>query len=140
MVSSGVSLTDEQKRLPSGMLLPSGEAGFFDVAQAHDGVSGINSVYPSPVNWAESGIKNTPGNNNLLSVNNYSGILHPSGEFNQFSNAQASQISGIKSFTLFNPYIHHYGLDQPNTINRTASVKIPYVSDYNISITFNLYS
>lgn len=140
MTSSGIPLTDEQKQLPSGMLLPSGEAGFFDTAQAHDGASGINSVYPSPTNWAESGVRNTPGDNNNLSVNNYSGILHPSGDFNQFSNAQASQISGIKSFTLFNPYVHYYGSNQPNTINKSASVRIPYVSDYNISITYNLYS
>lgn len=145
MTISGVPLTDEQKTLPSGALLPSGEAMFFDITQAHsaDG-SGINATFPSPTfsdsYWNNSGIYKTYGPNNDLLISDRSGILHYDHLTSQFSNASGAMISGIRSFTIFNPYIHHYALSTPTNIQTSQPVKIPYISDYTISATYDVYS
>ena len=49
-------LTDEQKVLGSGQVLPSGESNFYDFSQDHsynDG-SGINVNFPSPSNFIDA--------------------------------------------------------------------------------------
>lgn len=145
MTTNHTPLTDEQKALPSGALLPSGEHFFADSSQAYgsDG-SGINSVFPSPTNsdsyWDNSGVFKTYGVNENLIVSNSSGLFNYNDLSGVFSNAPTTRISGIYSFTLFNPYIHHYHKSTPSNINTTQAVKIPFVSDYTVSVVYNTYS
>ena len=132
IVISGIpyntSLTSEQKRqLPSG-LLPSGEANFYDFTQDKYRPSGINSEYPFPD--VPSGLYPTyPPNVDPIER---SGIFNYDGLISRFSNV--AQVSGLKieGFEIFNPYIHHY------RVNNTA-VKIPYISTYKISISYDPY-
>ena len=138
---SGIPLTNEQKKLPSGALLPSGESNFFDFRQDYSvrNGQGINTDYPNPffggsgnellaTNPPASG-HTTGGVNGIgsgelgfLSYNNVSGL---------FSNAVGSLVSGITDFTIFNPYIHYYGVQVRNVRGvETVPVTIPYLSDY----------
>lgn len=141
MALSGIPLTNQQKVLPSGALLPSGEAGFFDFRQDYSARNGqgINTDYPNPffsgsgngliatsppVSGHTTGGVNGIGSGELgfLSYNNVSGL---------FSNAVGSLVSGITDFTIFNPYIHYYGAQTRNVRGiETVPVAIPYLSDY----------
>jgi len=143
MTHSGVPLTEAQKALPSGMLLPSGEASFYDLSQNHDSDgSGINASFPNPTfsdgYWDESGIFKTYGPNTGLTVKQ-SGLFNYDGLSGVFSNGPATRESGITDFTLFNPYIHYQSRSTPNNISTTVPVKIPFISDYTISITYDVY-
>jgi len=144
MTTPHVPLTDAQKALPSGMLLPSGEAGFFDSSQAYDqNGSGINVSFPNPTftdgYWDDSGIFRTYGPDTALVVAERSGFLAYDGLSGIFSNGPASQLSGINDFTLFNPYIHHYSKNTPTKINTSEAVAIPFVSDYTVSVVYDVY-
>jgi hypothetical protein len=144
MSLSGIPLTNQQKVLPSGALLPSGESNFFDFRQDYSARNGqgINTDYPNPfftdsgrmfiaTNPPDSGRNRhtTSGVNSIgsgelgmLTYNNVSGL---------FSNAVGSLVSGITDFTIFNPYIHHYGIQVRNVRGvETVPVTIPYLSDY----------
>ncbi len=141
MSLSGIPLTDEQKALGPGMILPSGEENFFDFRQDYSmrNGQGINTDYPSPF-FAGSGdalIATRPpsgyptttgidfigsGEKGILTYNNVSGL---------FSNAVGSLVSGITDFTIFNSYIHYYGISVTNVRgNEIVPVTIPYLSDY----------
>jgi hypothetical protein len=132
IVISGIpyntSLTsDQKKQLPSG-LLPSGEANYYDFTQDKYRPSGINSEYPFPN--VVSGLYPTyPPNVNPVER---SGIFNYDGLVSRFTNV--SQVSGLKieSFDIFNPYIHYYRVND-------IAVKIPYVSTYKISISYDPY-
>jgi hypothetical protein len=144
MSLSRIPLTNEQKKLPSGALLPSGEANFFDFRQDYSvrNGQGINTDYPNPfftgsgsaliaTKPSDSGIDRITttgvnligsGEKGILTYNNVSGL---------FSNAVGSLVSGITDFTIFNPYIHYYGVQTRNVRGvETVPVTIPYLSDY----------
>lgn len=152
MSLSGIPLTNEQKVLPSGALLPSGEANFFDFRQdrSNRNGQGIDTDYPNPffagsgrallaTNPTLSGIITSGliggGEQGIFSYNNLSG---------QFSNAVGSLVSGITDFTIFNPYIHYYGVQVRNVRgNEIIPVTIPYLSDYTATSgdqLFDVYS
>lgn len=142
MSLTGIVITTEQKALLPGMILPSGEDNFFDFRQDYSARNGqgINTDYPNPffggsgnellaTNPPDSGRGITGGVNGIgsgelgfLSYNNVSGL---------FSNAVGSLVSGITDFTIFNPYIHYYGVQTRNVRGvETVPVTIPYLSDY----------
>jgi len=141
-------LTEQEKALtslPSGML-PSGEANFFDAAQyhKHNGGDGINATFPSPDSFkvdqpGQSGLYVTNPENPDLVVGENGSEFEPNGLVNQFSNGYASRLNGITDFTIFNTYIHHYGIPAPaTTVNLNPPpipIRIPYISDYEVSET-----
>lgn len=127
-------LTDEQKVLGSGQVLPSGESNFYDYSQDHsynDG-SGINVNFPSPSNFIDASgtIRTYPSSGVAVET---SGIFAASGLQTSFSNSIDAALSGITDFTIFNNYIHH------TTGVNSLPVQIPYLSDYTISTGFNPY-
>lgn len=131
-----MSLTNEQKALPSGAVLPSGEANYYDFSQSHeyhDG-SGINATYPSPDTFVdESGvIKTYAPDGSPYEGSSVFSIVANSGTF---SNASGINIQSITDFTIFNPYIHFLP-DQTGS----GEILIPYISDYNIAKPFNPYN
>jgi len=127
-------LTDEQKVLGSGQVLPSGESNFYDYSQDHsynDG-SGINVNFPSPSNFIDASgtIRTYAPSGNVIET---SGIFAANELKTSFSNSMDAALSGITDFTIFNDYIHHTtGVD-------SVSIQIPYLSDYTISSGFNPY-
>lgn len=146
---TNLPLTSGQKQLPSGALLPSGEANFFDFSQSHENNSGsgINSLYPNPSGgifteeyWNISGIYKTYPENSGLTVVDTSGIFHYNGLSGVFSNGPQTRSSGINDFVIFNPYIHYYSQVGVAPTFASAAIKIPFVSDYRIAYTFNPYS
>jgi hypothetical protein len=160
MALSGIPLTDEQKTLPSGALLPSGEANFFDAAQyhAHNQGSGINATFPSPESFivsgvGQSGAYQTYGLNSELVVEETSGIFsynNLSGVFSSgidasglvdFSFGGISSDNNPTDFTRFNNYIHYYGKPTPSSsiISGVIPVKIAYISDVIVAIGYNRY-
>jgi len=141
MALSGVPLTNEQKQLPSGALLPSGEANFFDISQAHahNGGSGINVPFPHPEGYGDSGLYRTYGPNDELVIADRSGVFNYDGLDGVFSNGPATQLSGINDFTIFNPYIHYFARSTPNNIRTTEHVRIPFISDYRIATPYGVY-
>ena len=154
MTLSGIPLTNEQKQLLPGVLLPSGESNFFDFRQDYSARNGqgINTDYPSPffggsgnaliaTNLPSSGLT-TSGLNGVGSGE--LGLLAYSNVDSLFSNASASLVSGITDFTIFNSYIHYYGVAVRNVRgNEVMPVTIPYLSDY-VAISgdklFDVYS
>tara|TARA_R110002096_G_scaffold119004_2_gene257656 strand:- start:1598 stop:2002 length:405 start_codon:yes stop_codon:yes gene_type:complete len=127
-------LTDEQKVLGSGQVLPSGESNFYDYSQDHsynDG-SGINVNFPSPSNFIDASgtIRTYAPSGNVIDT---SGIFAASGLKTSFSNSMDAALSGITDFTIFNKYIHH------TTGVNSLPVQIPYLQDYTISNGFNPY-
>lgn len=133
----------EKIQLPSG-LLPSGEANFYDFLQnekPYNLGSGINNVYPFPINSiVVSGIKVSglfstyPPTVNPVEI---SGIFNYDGLVGKFSNV--SQVSGLKieSFDIFNPYIYHYKVfDEDDNLRE---IKIPYISTYKVSLSYDPY-
>ncbi len=151
MSLSGLPLTDEQKILPDGALLPSGESNFFDYRQDYSARNGqgINTDYPSPF-FAGSGnglIATNPPISGLTTggVNGIGsgeqGFLTYNGVSGLFSNAVGSLVSGITDFTIFNPYIHYYGVPIRNVRGlETMPVTIPYLSDYTVASGFDIYN
>lgn len=118
------------------MILPSGEANFFDFVQHHDvnGGSGINYKYPSPKDFAAvSGLLKTQGAAPYDRTKS-SGIFSWEGlrQVEDFSNSpnEAPEVPEVK----FNPYIH-YLPDYPdhdkdeNKIPKKQPIKTPYLSD-----------
>lgn len=151
-------LTDEQKTLPSGAILPSGEANFFDAAQYHEHNegSGINAIFPSPESFkinqpGQSGAYVTNPENPHLKVEDTSGIFSYNNLSGVFSNGtQSRNASGVidfsfggisagsvTDFTGFNNYVHYYGIGTPVTsvISGVIPVKIPYISDVTVAIS-----
>ena len=127
-------LTEEQKVLGSGQVLPSGESNFYDFSQDHsynDG-SGINVNFPSPSNFIDASgtIRTYPPD---LSPLEQSGIFAADNLKTAFSNSENAALSGITDFTIFNNYVHYA------TGESLTSVQIPYLSDYTISTGFNPY-
>jgi len=83
-------LPAQKVQVPTSGILPSGEANYFDVSQAHDQQgSGINLVFPKPpefiVNQPKmSGVYKTHGaeentQNSDLIIQDVSGIFHADG-------------------------------------------------------------
>ena len=98
-------LTDEEKmsHFPSGVLA-SGEALFYDTRQT----APINETYPDPSGFiSESGIYATYAKNDG-GVPLESGLFSMNGLVSHFSNR------GITDFSIFNPYIHYYSVEQPS--------------------------
>lgn len=138
---------DQKKQVEPSGLLPSGEANFFDFLQFGSGY-----VYTS----------GTP-EMLLYTYPEFSGNFRSSGNiFNydiltgSFSNASSGiyvynpdgSISGIsiKSFELFNPYIHYYPKTPQelsditvDNMNEDRALRIPYISSYKISDKFDPY-
>ena len=127
-------LTDEQKVLGSGQVLPSGESNFYDYSQDHsyNNGSGINVNFPSPSTFIDASgtIRTYAPSGNVVDT---SGIFAASGLQTSFSNSMDAALSGITDFTIFNNYIHH------TTGVNSLPVQIPYLSDYTISNGFNPY-
>jgi len=121
-------ITDAQKTLPSGAVIPSGEANFYDLSQSHEnaGSSGINATYPSPSTFVEeSGALKTYRPEG--SPTDTSSIFNYGTSGSQFSNAGTIDTYSITDFSIFNDYIHY-----ATGINGEAII-IPYVSTYTIS-------
>lgn len=126
-------LTEEQKELPSGMTLPSGEANFYDFSQAHENNSGSGINYPFVQDTSGSGLLATygPSGEGLTEKKSFiaaSGLTIPK------SNAQDVVSRQITDFAIFNNYIHH------NATSDGDPVKIPYLSTYTLSSGFDPYS
>lgn len=122
----------EKTQLPSG-LLPSGEANYFDFVQYIG--NGINKAYPSPnvavIDGAiESGLlRSYPSS--VFGVEK-SGIFNYNELTGKFSNAVEANKLKIESFSIFNPYILHYRVDD-------TTVRIPYTSTFKVSISYDPY-
>jgi hypothetical protein len=147
-----------------GVILPSAEAHFYDVSQAHahndgDG-SGINVTFPNPSGdgqpggkfsedwWNVSGLLRTyPAEevdtdvlfwrtHPVLSIGNPGG--GHSGIFYYVglrgNFSNTGVIEPISDFNIFNHYIHHI-LDSDGNV-----IFIPYVSDYIVSNGYDPYS
>ena len=144
----------------SGVILPSSEAHFYDLAQAHahNSGSGINAVFPNPAGatsadkfsedwWNASGLLRTYPEeavdkdtlfwrtHPVLSTGNlgdgHSGVFYYVGLRGQFSNL--GTVVPVSDFNSFNSYIHHV-----HDANDAATF-IPYVSDYTVSVAYNPY-
>ena len=133
-----VPLTEAQQKLPSGAIMPSGEANFYDFQQ-HD--SPINKTFPSPIDFAEeSGVLPTyPNNSGLTDIHGHpmdsadggitDSILAPIGLDTPFSSGQVN--SGIKDFTIFNPYIDYFANpNPPRSLDPDYAVYITYAMVY----------
>lgn len=143
MTLTNSPLTSEQRLLPSGAYLPSGEANFFDVSQAqvNNGGSGINVQYPSPSTFnTASGLYATYAPYDENNIQDRSGIYNYRNLSGIFSNAPQSLVSGITSFNIFNPYIHYYPATGSNVNGVQDHVSIPFTSDYEVSELFDIYS
>ena len=122
-------LTNEQKVLPQGAVIPSGESNFYDTAQNfgnHAG-SGIDVIYTN----TGSGVIATYRTTGI--TQDTSGIFSPSGLTIPFSNSQDVALRQIDDFTIFNNYIHY------ETGINGAFVSIPYISTYTVSLKFDPY-
>ena len=127
-------LTNDQKVLGSGQVLPSGESNFYDFSQDHsyNNGSGINANFPSPSDFThDSGTIRTYGTEG--NIVEESGVFSGSGLNIPFSNATTAGVSGITDFTIFNNYIHNQ-LSKNDTV-----VQIPFLSTYKVSEGFNPY-
>tara|TARA_Y100000296_G_scaffold86630_1_gene127057 strand:+ start:512 stop:1195 length:684 start_codon:yes stop_codon:yes gene_type:complete len=149
-------LTDEEKELPSGMLLPSGEENFLDGAQKEPSLFPINKPFPvvgsgvvkpsdpkfgSLEYFDESGVYETfpentgiPPRSPVPPTDISESFLAPVQLTSTFSNAAASldslAASGIDDFKIFNSYIHYY----PSTITG----QVPPPADYAIRIDYKM--
>lgn len=115
----------------SNVVLPSGESNFYDHAQDRIDGSGINASFPNPTSALASGLIATNPSSAEIPNTYQSGILHFRDAVSQFSNASGINPEAF-DFEIFNPYIHHYRIN--NKI-----VKIPFVSTYRKSVTYNPY-
>jgi hypothetical protein len=113
------ALTSEEKlaHLPSGVFA-SGEALFYDTRQT----TPINETYPDPAGFSSaSGIYATYAKN---ASNPVVSIFGMGGLVSDFSNSVASVAQlinrGITDFSIFNPYIHYYSMEQP------TGIAVPY--------------
>ncbi len=109
-------LTDEEKmaHFPSGVFA-SGEALFYDTSQSGVFLP-INETYPHPSGFiSESGIYATYDKN--LGSGSSESTFSMNGLVSHFSNGNASITEliarGITNFSIFNPYIHYYSVEQP---------------------------
>ena len=109
-----VPLGTGEMALPSGAVLPSGEANFFDFQQQG---KALNATYPSPADFTgASGVRVTsPVNPDLASelvLIEGSGIqgslLAPTDLNTPFSNTENAASGQISDFTIFNSYVHYY--------------------------------
>ena len=107
-------LTVEQKELPSGAVMPSGESSFYDSRQS---AAPLNAIFPSPTGFAEGSgtLKTYPRNDTLTQAGEplpeaiggiTDSILAPFNLGTPFSNSLSG--GGITDFKIFNPYIHYY--------------------------------
>ena len=109
-----IPLGTGEMALPSGAVLPSGEANFFDFEQQG---KALNATYPSPADFTgASGVRVTsPVNPDLaseLALVEGSGIqgslLAPTRLNTPFSNTESAASGQISDFTIFNSYVHYY--------------------------------
>ena len=123
-------LTDEQKVLPSGAVIPSGEANFYDTSQDF----GLNNGYGINVPFVDnpSGVIKTYGPDG--SVIEKDSVFSANGLNIPFSNAQAIAFYQITDFAIFNDYIHY------ETDINGAFVSIPYLSTYKVAPKFDPYA
>jgi hypothetical protein len=149
-------LTDEEKELPSGMLLPSGEENFLDGTQKEPPLFPINKPFPvvgpgvvepsdpkfgSLEYFDESGVYETfpentgiPPRSPVPPTGISESFLAPVQLTSTFSNAAASldslAASGIDDFQIFNPYIHYYPA--------TMGGQVPPPTDYGLRIDYRM--
>ena len=144
-----LTYAERTAHLPDGVLA-SGESNFFDTDQSYD----INSVYPSPSDFdsppaSPDGIYATYARNDDRTAS--TPMFNPLGLVSTFSNAAftLSQIIyyGIYDFTIFNPYIHYYGIKMSQTgrpPRGTNTTQLPYkktyISDYDLIEPHNTYA
>ena len=131
MALTHTPLTEEQKTLPSGMVLPSGEGNYFDFSQ-HQSVnagSGIN--FPFVQDTSGSGLIATYGPSG--SPVEKKSVFAPYGLAVPFSNSQAAAVTQIDDFTIFNDYVHY------ETGVASAAVQIPFLSTYTVAIKYDPY-
>ena len=134
MSLSNQPLTSGQKVLPSGALIPSGEANFYDFRQEplYNGGSGINASYPNPSTFnPASGALATYGSTG--SPTDTSGVFAYNNLQGPFSGSGDVPITRISDFTIFNNYIHY-----ASGVGGEA-IKIPYTSTYTVSTRFDPY-
>ena len=162
-----IPLTDEEKELPSGMSLPSGEEHFFDKAQKESLLFPINKPFPvvgpgvvkppdpkfgSLEYFDKSGVYETfPGNSGIpprapIPPTGISESFLASVQLTSaFSNAAASldslSASGIDDFQIFNPYIHYYPATMAGQVPPPAdyAIRIDYRMVYERVSTWSLY-
>ncbi len=132
-------ITEEKYVYTSGAISPILHPTMFD-ADWWDS-SGIIRTYPAD-------IKGYADDNPAMNADQ-SGIFHWNSELREgvpqpappkdpilkgslFSNGELVKAGQIEDFKIFNPYIHHYRIDD-------TLVRIPYVSTYNVSIDWNAY-
>ena len=143
MALTHIPLTEEQKALPSGMVLPSGEGNYFDYSQhnIYNAGSGIN--FPFTQDTSGSGLIETHGPQGAAveadSAFSSYGLATP------YSNSQAAAVTQIDDFTIFNSYVHHYttrpldlGPDGSPVLGEFA-IQIPYLSTYTVALKFDPY-
>ena len=122
MALTHTPLTEEQKTLPSGMVLPSGEGNYFDFSQHHSENSGSGINFPFTQDTSGSGLIETYGPEGIANTGSVSGTFVADGLTVPFSNAQDVTVTQIDDFTIFNDYVHYYpGVDG-------ASIQIPFLS------------
>ena len=125
------ALTSEEKlaHYPSGVMA-SGESNFFDAKQrvSPSGFA-INSIYPSPDDFASGVFVTSPSGEKTASDS----IFNTYGLVSDFSNGPDSLETvinrGIHDFTIFNPYIHYY------SVEASAGTVVPYGSNNSVNTT-----
>ena len=131
MALTHTPLTAEQKALPSGMILPSGEANYFDLSQHHSNNNGSGINVPFVQDTSGSGLIATYGPTGS-SVEKKSAFA-PYGLAVPFSSSQIAAVTQIDDFTIFNDYVHY------ETGVASAAVQIPFLSTYTVAIKYDPY-
>jgi len=134
MALTHTPLTEEQKALPSGMVLPSGEGNYYDPSQNHGANAGSGINFPFTQDTSGSGLIETYGPEGNANTGSVSGTFVASGLTVPFSNSQDAAVTQIDDFTIFNDYVHH-----ESGVNSTA-VQIPFLSTYTVAIQFDPYA
>jgi hypothetical protein len=133
MALTHTPLTEEQKALPSGMVLPSGEGNYFDFAQHHDNNAGSGINFPFTEDNSGSGLIATYGPVGSGNTGSPSGTFVTSGLSVPFSNAQDVETTQIDDFAIFNTYVHY------ETGVAGTAVQIPFLSTYVVAPNFDPY-
>ena len=130
---SGIPLSSGDMVLPSGAVLPSGEANFLDLDQYG---KAINATYPSPTNFVDdSGTYiGKDLNADLIPGSEITdSTLSPVGLDTPFSNTEDAASGQISDFTIFNKYIHYYPRHVGGQGTGQASRYIPVYIDYTMA-------
>ena len=139
MALTHIPLTEEQKALPSGMVLPSGEGNYYDSSQDHISNYGYGINVPFVADTSGSGLIESYGPSGTAIEK--SGTFSPYGLAVPHSNSQYVAMTQIDDFAIFNDYIHYY---TPKLIpcSPVPAILIPFLStaDRTVAENFDPYS